>query len=89
MPASSFCEPNGDVKPATWNWFALKGDDERPLFAFPGIWRGYKGAVKKDGPNVEIETYSFLTTTPPDEAFALTREYPADRMAIVQESYDK
>ncbi len=118
VPASSFCEPNGDVKPATWNWFALKGDDERPLFAFPGIWRRYQGPVKKDGPNVDIEAYSFLTTTPnplvatinherrpvlltreeefqtwldgtPDEAFALTREYPADRMAIVQEGYDK
>ena len=33
-------------------------------FAFPGIWRQYKGPVKKDGPNVDIETYAFLTTTP-------------------------
>jgi putative SOS response-associated peptidase YedK len=63
VPASSFCEPNGDVKPATWHWFALKGG-ERPLFAFPGIWRRYSGPVKKDGPNVDIETYAFLTTTP-------------------------
>jgi putative SOS response-associated peptidase YedK len=120
VPASSFCEPNGDVKPATWNWFALKdeGDHHRPLFAFPGIWRRYQGPVKKDGPNVNIETYSFVTTTPnplvatinhermpvlltreeefqtwlrstADEAFALAREYPAERMAIVQEGYDK
>ena len=29
VPATSFCEPNGDVKPATWHWFALRGD-ERP-----------------------------------------------------------
>jgi putative SOS response-associated peptidase YedK len=64
VPASSFCEPNGDVKPATWHWFAIKRDDPRPLFAFPGIWRRYRGPVKKDGPNVDIETYSFLTTTP-------------------------
>jgi putative SOS response-associated peptidase YedK len=64
VPASSFCEPNGDVKPATWHWFAIKGDDPRPLFAFPGIWRRYQGPMKKDGPNVDIETYSFLTTTP-------------------------
>jgi putative SOS response-associated peptidase YedK len=64
VPASSFCVPNGDVKPATWHWFAIKGDDPRPLFAFPGIWREYHGPVKKDGPNVDIETYSFLTTTP-------------------------
>ena len=64
VPASSFCEPNGDVKPATWHWFAINGDEERPLFAFPGIWKRYRGPLKKDGPNVEIETYSFLTTTP-------------------------
>jgi putative SOS response-associated peptidase YedK len=37
VPASSFCEPNGDVKPATWHWFSLN--------AFPGIWRRYKGPV--------------------------------------------
>ncbi len=35
VPASSFCEPNGDVKPATWHWFAVRGDEDRPLFAFP------------------------------------------------------
>jgi putative SOS response-associated peptidase YedK len=64
MPASSFCEPNGDVKPATWHWFAVRGDEDRPLFAFPGIWKRYRGPLKKDGPTVEIETYSFLTTTP-------------------------
>ena len=64
VPASSFCEPNGDVKPATWHWFSITGDEARPLFAFPGIWRRYKGPVKKDGPNVDIETYAFLTTTP-------------------------
>jgi putative SOS response-associated peptidase YedK len=52
------------VKPATWHWFAIKGAEERPLFAFPGIWKRYRGPIKKDGPNVEIETYSFLTTTP-------------------------
>jgi putative SOS response-associated peptidase YedK len=45
VPASSFCEPNGDVKPATWNWFALNGDDQRPLFAFAGIWRTHQGPI--------------------------------------------
>jgi putative SOS response-associated peptidase YedK len=54
-PASPFREPNSDVKPATWNWFALKdSDDPRPPFAFPGISRRYKGLMKKDGPVVEI-----------------------------------
>jgi putative SOS response-associated peptidase YedK len=64
VPASSFCEPNGDVKPATWNWFALKGDDPRPLFAFPGVWRRYRGPIRKQGPNVDLEVYAFLTTLP-------------------------
>ena len=64
VPATSFCEPNGDVKPATWHWFAIKGDDPRPLFAFAGVWRRYKGPIKKDGPSIELEVYSFLTTTP-------------------------
>ena len=57
VPAASFCEPNGDVKPATWHWFALQGKDERPT-------RRYQGPVKKDGPKVDIEVYAFLTTTP-------------------------
>jgi putative SOS response-associated peptidase YedK len=64
VPASSFSEPNGDVKPATWHWFSIIGAEARPLFVFPGIWRRYRGPVKKDGPNVDIETYAFLTTTP-------------------------
>jgi putative SOS response-associated peptidase YedK len=118
VPASSFCEPNGDVKPATWHWFSLKGSEPRPLFAFPGIWRRYKGPVKKEGPNVDIETYAFLTTTPNslvstinhermpviltreeefetwlrapvEEAFALVREYPPEKMRIVQEGFYK
>jgi putative SOS response-associated peptidase YedK len=118
VPATSFCEPNGDVKPATWHWFSLKGSEARPLFAFPGIWRKYQGPLKKDGPKVEIETYAFLTTTPNslvatvnhermpvlltreeefdiwlraslDEAIALAREHPAERMRIAQEGFFK
>ncbi len=64
VPASSFCEPNGDVKPATWHWFALAGDEPRPVFAFAGIWRRWRGPVKKDGPSLDMEVYSFLTKTP-------------------------
>jgi putative SOS response-associated peptidase YedK len=52
------------VKPATWHWFALAGDDPRPAFAFPGIWRKYNGPVRKLGPNVELEVFAFLTATP-------------------------
>jgi putative SOS response-associated peptidase YedK len=35
VPASSFCEPNGDVKLATWHWFSITGNEPRPLFTFP------------------------------------------------------
>jgi putative SOS response-associated peptidase YedK len=34
VPASSYCEPNNKT-PATRFLFALKGDEGRPLFAFP------------------------------------------------------
>jgi putative SOS response-associated peptidase YedK len=74
VPASSFCEPNGDVKPATWHWFALKGNDPRSLFAFPGVWRHYRGSVKKDGPIVDLDVYSFLTTTPNELVSTINHE---------------
>lgn len=63
VPVSSFAEPR-EVAPATWHWFALNGDEPRPLFAFAGIWRHWKGPLKKDGPLVEIDVYSFMTTMP-------------------------
>ena len=74
VPASSSCEPNGDVKPATWHWFGLRGQDDRPLFAFPGIWRRYQGPVKKDGPRHELEVFAFLTTTPNELVATINHE---------------
>ena len=41
------------MKPATWDWFALNGDEHRPLFAFPGVWTRYRGPLKKEGENVD------------------------------------
>ncbi len=64
MPASSFCEPHDGRTPSTWHWFALTGTEAQPPFAFAGIWRHHKGPIKKDGPVVEVETYSFMTTVP-------------------------
>jgi putative SOS response-associated peptidase YedK len=87
VPATSFCEPNGDVKPATWHWFSIKGPEPRPLFAFPGIWRRYKGPIKKDGPSVDMETYAFLTTTPNSLVATINHE----RMPVLltrQEQFD-
>lgn len=63
VPVSSYCEPVGQ-KPATFFWHALNGDDSRPLFAFPGIWRDYKGPIRKDGETVEQRVFAFLTCPP-------------------------
>jgi putative SOS response-associated peptidase YedK len=63
VPASSFAEPR-DIKPATWHWFALKGGEPRPPFAFAGIWRRWHGPLKKDGPAVTFDTFAFMTTEP-------------------------
>ena len=49
---------------ARWHWFALKADEPRPLFAFAGIYRQWKDPIKKAGPNVDIEVFSFMTTLP-------------------------
>lgn len=78
VPVSSYCEPNGQ-SPCTWHWFAINGEHERPLFAFPGIWRSYKGPIKKDGPNVEQNVFSFMTTLPN----ALTASINHERMPVL------
>jgi putative SOS response-associated peptidase YedK len=81
-------------------------------------WRRHIGPIKKDGPSVELDVYSFMTTTPnalvgtinhermpvllstddefetwmtgtPDEAFSLMKEYPPDKMRMVQSGFDK
>jgi putative SOS response-associated peptidase YedK len=41
---------------------ATNGDDYRWLFAYPGIWQRWKGPA--NGPNVELDIYSFMTTAP-------------------------
>jgi putative SOS response-associated peptidase YedK len=78
VPASSYCEPKGE-KPATWHWFALNGDEERPLFAFPGVWTRYRGPLKKDGPNVDQEVFAFMTTEPNE----LTASINHERMPVL------
>ena len=49
-----------NVKPVSWHWFALRGRDASPIFAFPGIWATRVG--EKGRP--EGRVYAFLTTTP-------------------------
>lgn len=78
VPVSSYCEPNGQ-SPATWYWFTLQGAEERPLFAFPGIWRTYTGPIRKDGEPVSQTVYSFMTTEPN----ALTASINHERMPVL------
>ena len=86
VPASSFCEPNAAVKPATWNWFALAAPEEpRPLFAFAGIWRRHQGPIKKDGPSVALDVFSFMTTAPN----ALVATVNHERMPVLLATEDE
>jgi putative SOS response-associated peptidase YedK len=83
VPASSYCEPDANT-PAGWHWFAVNGSpqiepDDRHLFAFPGISQSWRGPIKKDGPDVDIETYSFMTTLPN----ALTTSINHERMPVL------
>jgi putative SOS response-associated peptidase YedK len=62
VPANSFCE-YADTKPRkTPTWFALS--EERPLFAFAGVWTPWKGVRGPKSAPVEgdHELFGFLTT---------------------------
>jgi putative SOS response-associated peptidase YedK len=81
VPATAFCEPDAG-KPARWHWFTLTGG-ERPLFAFAGIYRQWKGPIKKDGPNVDIEVFSFMTTLP--NSLTMTINHERSPVLLTQE----
>ena len=68
VPANSFAEyapePNPETKKKDVVWFAL--NDDRPLFAFGGIWsefKGDRGTKSKPIPGPHL-VYGFLTTAP-------------------------
>jgi hypothetical protein len=68
VPANSFAEyapePNPDTKKKDVVWFAL--NDDRPPFAFAGIWtefKGDRGTKSKPIPGPHL-VYGFLTTSP-------------------------
>ena len=44
------------------------------MFAFPGIWQRWQGPVKKDGPNVEVDVYSFLAIEPNAQTVSINYE---------------
>ena len=62
VPATSFCE-YADTRPRkTPIWFALS--DDRPLFAFAGLWTPWRGVRGPKSAPVEgdHELFGFLTT---------------------------
>lgn len=68
VPANSFSEYAPEPNPATGKkdvvWFGL--DDDRPTFAFAGIWtefKGERGTKSKPIPGPHL-VYGFLTTEP-------------------------
>lgn len=63
VPVTSFCEYAAG-KPAVPHWFAL-GED-RPLFAFAGLWRPWTGRRGTKAEPVEgaHELFAFLTCEP-------------------------
>jgi putative SOS response-associated peptidase YedK len=67
VPLNSFSEYAPEPNPETKKdvvWFAL--DDDRPLFAFAGIWtefNGDRGTKSKPVPGPHL-VYGFMTTSP-------------------------
>ncbi|AVO36580.1 SOS response-associated peptidase [Pukyongiella litopenaei] len=84
IPATSFCEAKGR-SPATYFWFALKGDEARPPFAFAGMWQLSRFEAP-DGPD-ECATYTMITTTAND----LVRPIHPTRMPVIlrPDDYDR
>ncbi len=76
VPASSFREAKGR-NPATDYWFALKGDVERPPFAFAGLWRGQQPGLPPD--KLNQLTHTIVTTT----ANELVKPIHPDRMPVI------
>ena len=62
VPVTSFCEWAPTKPKKTPTWFAL--DDDRPLFAFAGIWTTWTGVrgTKANPVEGEHRLYGFLTT---------------------------
>lgn len=74
VPATSFCEYT-DTRPKIAHWFALS--EERPLFAFAGLWRPWRGVRgKEDGEHL---LFAFLTA----DANELVRPIHAKAMPVL------
>jgi putative SOS response-associated peptidase YedK len=85
VPATSFCE-YADTKPRkTPTWFALSED--RPLFAFAGLWTPWRGARGPKSAPIEGEhqLFGFLTT----EANAVVAPIHPKAMPVILQSAEE
>ena len=84
IPATSFCEAKGR-QPATYYWFGLTGEEERPPFAVAGLWTVsyFEGPDGKE----ECPSYTMITTT----ANEIVKPVHPDRMPIIlaPDDYDQ
>lgn len=66
VPATSFAEPDPGSRqqdePVPNAWFAL--NEDRPLFAFAGLWTPWHGKRMAREDPADHEIYAFLTTEP-------------------------
>lgn len=86
VPATSFCEWS-DTVPKVPHWFAL--DDDRPLFAFAGVWTTWRGVRRSASARLEEEhqLFGFLTT----EANSVVAPVHAKAMPVIlttEEEFD-
>ncbi len=84
IPATSFCEAKGR-RPTTYYWFGLKGEDERPPFAFAGIWT-VSHFEAPDGKE-DCPAYTMITTTSNE----IVRPIHPERMPVIlaPDTYDQ
>ena len=62
----------------------MTGDEPRPLFAFAGLWRSWRGRLKDEF--VEMDVMAIVTTTPNDVVKPI---HPSRMPVIVAEAdYD-
>jgi putative SOS response-associated peptidase YedK len=44
------------------------------MFSFAGIWQRWRGPIKKDGPPVDLDVFSFMTTAPNSATASINHE---------------
>ncbi|NNE25135.1 MAG: SOS response-associated peptidase [Rhizobiales bacterium] len=86
VPASSFAEYHPTERDEKGRkaiaWFALKGDEPRPPFAFAGLWRSFRGNYK--GELTEFDTHTIMTTSPNE----VVKPIHSTRMPVILDPSD-